>query len=215
MNKNENIIGKKFGKLTVLEELKSTKKGDWHKHLKCLCECGRISYPTKTEVLNGRVKSCGCRIREIAKKLNTTHGLSKTRIYNIWQGIKARCFNKNLKGYKNYGGRGVIICNEWLANFMNFYNWSINNGYQDNLTIDRIDNNGNYEPNNCRWVDMKTQQKNRTNNNLITYNGKTLCLIEWERITGIKSNTIRERIKRGWTIKQALETPKRSNKDLL
>lgn len=132
------------------------------------------------------------------------HGKSKTRLYHTWKHIKQRCYNTNDKDYKYYGGRCIAVCDEWLKDFMNFYNWAINNGYNENLTIDRIDVNGNYEPSNCRWVDRKQQSRNRRNIKRYTINGKTHCLSDWCEILGLKSNTVRIRLYRGWSIEKAL-----------
>lgn len=122
------------------------------------------------------------------------HGLCKTRLYRIFGNIKQRCYYKNNKDYKNYGGRGIIVCDEWLKDFKKFYDWAINNGYQDGLTIDRINNDGNYEPSNCRWITKKAQSRNNRNNRIITYKGETHCLIEWSEILKIPYPTLRSRI---------------------
>lgn len=119
------------------------------------------------------------------------------RLYKIWDSMKERCLNKNNKDYVRYGLRNIEICTEWLQNFVSFYNWAIANGYQDNLTIDRIDNNGNYEPNNCRWVEQKTQQRNKRSNKLITYNNETHCISEWAEIKNIPRKCLEYRI-RNW-----------------
>ena len=136
-----------------------------------------------------------------------THGMTNTRLYRIWINIKTRCLNKKDNHYNRWGGRGITICEEWLNDFMNFYDWAMVNGYQENLSIDRIDNNGNYEPNNCRWSTIKEQNRNQRTNNLITYNGETLCLIEWAEKIGIKSNTLWNRLNLyKWSIEKTLTT---------
>lgn len=135
------------------------------------------------------------------------HGLKHCRLYNTWCRIKSKCYNKNNDHYKYYGKRGIKLCDEWLSDPVAFYNWSMENGYQDNLTIDRIDVNGNYEPNNCRWVDQKTQVRNRRNSRYITYKGETKTIMEWCEILNLKYRTVHKRIyKLNWSIEKALET---------
>lgn len=135
------------------------------------------------------------------------HGFYGTRLYEIWRAMKKRCYLKTHVQYDNYGGRGIVVCDEWKDNSKNFFNWAMENGYRDDLTIDRIDVNSNYEPSNCRWVDWKTQNRNTRKNHFITYNGETHCLTEWGEIVGIDPRTLHERIKRGWSIEQVLTTP--------
>ena len=118
--------------------------------------------------------------------------------------MKERCNNKNNKSYKNYGGRGIKVCKEWSENFMSFYNWSINNGYKEGLTIDRINNDGNYEPSNCRWITRKEQNRNYRKNHLLTYKGETLCLADIADKYGINRGTLLYRLKKGKTIEEAL-----------
>jgi hypothetical protein len=131
--------------------------------------------------------------------------MSGTRIYNIWAVMKRRCTNPNNKEFGRYGARGITICDEW-QDFMSFYKWAIENNYTEELTLDRIDNNGNYEPSNCRWVTMKEQQRNRSNNHLITYEGKTLTISQWAEERNINHDTLFSRInKRHWEIGRALE----------
>lgn len=141
---------------------------------------------------------------------NYSHGLSKTRIYRTYAHMKDRCFNKNDKAYKHYGGRGITICPEWLGEhgFIRFYNWAIENGYNDNLTIERKDVNGNYCPENCCWIPFKRQMANRTNQNTIEYNGETRYLTEWANILGISQDTLWKRIfQSGWSVDKAFKTP--------
>lgn len=132
------------------------------------------------------------------------------RLYNIWRNMKQRCYNKNHAKYKNYGGRGIQVCDEWRTDFMLFYNWAINNGYKDNLTIDRIDVNGNYEPDNCRWATPKQQSRNTTKNRYYTINNETHCLSEWCEILNLNYKTIYARIfEFNWPVMQALELEER------
>ena len=145
--------------------------------------------------------------RKGVKNPNYKHGLRKTRLFSIWRNIKTRCFNNNSPMYKYYGFREITICDDWKNEFMNFYNWSMKNGYAENLTIDRIDVNGNYEPDNCRWVDYKIQSRNKSTNHLVTMDGDTKTLIEWCNLYEINYHTVQDRLKRGWDIEIALKEP--------
>lgn len=136
------------------------------------------------------------------------HGLSKHPLYKTWHNMRSRCKNPNTTKYEIYGGKGVRVCKKWDENFVSFYEWSMANGYEKNLTIDRIDSDGDYEPDNCRWVDYKTQNNNLKSNHTLTYKGKTLSIYAWAREVGLKENTLSERIRRGWSVERALTTPK-------
>ncbi len=201
-NNKYNMIGKKFNRLTVLEEMPIRK--DRKKVYKCRCDCGNITYAVGTRLRHGNIKSCGCLVSEVSKRVNTKHGKRNTRLYNIWYEMKRKCYKPNRRDYKYYGARNIKVCDEWLNNFMNFYNWSIENGYQDNLTIDRIDVDGNYEPSNCRFVDMKMQSNNRRSNVLLTYNGKTQTMAQWAEELHLSYATIKHRHARGWSDKECL-----------
>ena len=137
--------------------------------------------------------------------MRKTHGMSKNKFYQVWNGIKQRCYNENNKQYKNYGERGIKVCDEWINNFEAFYDWSINNGYKEGLQIDRIDVNGNYEPNNCRWVDRYINNNNRRNNITFTYKGKTMSLRAWCRYFNVSYKTCMTRYYRGHTIEECLQ----------
>lgn len=136
-----------------------------------------------------------------------SHGESKTRLYNIWDNMKARCYRVSGRGYEHYGGRGIRICDEWLNSYEAFAKWARENGYSDDLSIDRIDVNGDYTPDNCRWVDVYVQANNRTDNVFLTVDGKTKTMSEWSRVTGINKKTIEERLKRGMSDEEAVKTP--------
>lgn len=194
-------IGKKFGKLTVLEECEERKNNQ--KVYKCICDCGNTTYVVSGNLrLSGHTRSCGCLKHE---KYALKHGKSDTKLYNIYNLIKSRCYNKHAKTYKDYGGRGIKVCDEWLNDFMTFYNWSMNNGYKAGLTIDRIDNNKCYSPDNCRWVDMKTQSNNRRSNIHLTYDGKTRTLKQWAEDLNVNYSTLWWRYKQGKSTKDILE----------
>lgn len=188
------MIGKKFSMLTVLEECKERDKHR-RKIYKCRCNCSNITYVSGNKLKQGNTKSCGC-----LKNINhyTSHGKSDTRLYSTWSGIKKRCYCKNNKDYKYYGARGIKVCDEWLHDFMNFYNWAMNNGYRDDLTIDRIDNDGDYKPSNCRFVDMKTQNNNQRKNMYLTYNNKTMTISEWSKYLNVPHSTISWRKHQGY-----------------
>lgn len=210
MPKLNDRTGERYGRLVVLKRgpdkiLKSGRKVvQWE----CLCDCGNTTLVTTTSLGGGLTKSCGClndEKRKDPKIKHHTHGHRNERIYEIWHGMKARCYNPSSDSYNNYGFRGITVCEEWKNNFQNFYDWAIKNGYQDNLSLDRKDNNLGYSPENCRWITQKEQQRNKRNNRLLTYKGETHCLAEWEEITGINRSTISTRIdKLGWTIEKAL-----------
>lgn len=208
------LAGKKFNRLLVLEFAYIKKQTTFWK---CKCNCGNIVIVSLGHLKSNHTKSCGCLKKEIISnkvKRQTKHNLRHTRIYETWVNMKTRCCNENNKNYKNYGGRGIKVCEEWLDKdngFINFYNWAMDNGYNDTLTIDRIDVNGNYEPSNCRWVNMQKQNNNRRNNHIIIYNGERKTLEEWSRILpiNISSAELRYRIMNNWSIEKAFKTPVR------
>lgn len=211
MGKFMDLTGQKFGRLIVVERAENYKSGD--ARFKCKCDCGNEIIVASQRLKNGRSKSCGCLQKELTIKRSLTHGMTSTRVFRIWIDVKRRCVNPRTKNYKHYGARGITVCEEWKNDFMAFYNWSISNGYQENLTIDRIDVNGNYEPNNCRWATTKEQNANKTTARLIEFNGRTQYLFQWSTETGINSATILSRIRDGWSIEKALTTPvKKHNK---
>lgn len=202
----KDITGKKFGKLTVLK-LKFLKN---HKtYWLCQCKCGNTKVIRKDHLLSGATQSCGCLEKSNLKKLafKPTHGHSSEPIYFVWNTMRQRCTNHNANNYKNYGARGIKVCDEWLKNFENFYEWAMAHGYRRGLTIDRIDVNGNYEPSNCRWVSQKVQQNNRRNNHVI--DGKTVT--QWAESKSINPQLVSQRLRKGWSLKQALDKNKHVN----
>ena len=200
-----NLVGMRFENLEVLHRAEDYVKPNGRKILmwQCRCDCGNIVTVSGESLKYGNTKSCGCKRRNNFR----THGKSNTRLYEIWTDMKQRCLNPNQKTYKYYGGRGITICEEWLDDFMNFYDWAMENGYQDKLTIDRIDVNGKYEPNNCRWVTMETQLRNTRRNHFIEINGERHTIAEWARIYEINPQTINSRIRKGLSEQNAILLP--------
>lgn len=200
------LTGQHFGRLTVIKRA-ANDKYDNARWL-CKCECGAEKIVTCQGLRGGFVLSCGCYHKDKIRELNTTHGGSNTRLFSIWRGMRARCNKSRCEAYSYYGGRGIRICDEWNNDFASFRDWSLANGYDDSLTIDRIDTNGNYEPSNCRWVTRKVQQNNTRRTRLFTIDGETKSIAEWCRIYGVPHERTRRRVmNEGWNIKDALTTP--------
>ena len=201
------MTGKKYGMLTVIERTGTAndKQALW----KCKCDCGNFHTSKGRDLRNGKVKSCGCMSHKWTNRRKTIHGKSDTRLYSVWLSMKNRCYRENIKGYENYGGRGIRVCDEWLQ-FKPFMEWAYANGYDENAprgqcTLDRIDVNGNYEPSNCRWVSVSVQANNRRNNRLIEFDGQIRTSKQWSEITGISRANIENRIDNlGWSIEKAL-----------
>lgn len=204
MPKCKDLSGKKINYLSVLYfGEKIGNKNYWV----CQCVCGTIKSISADKLNANRAKSCGCLKNQLSAKARIKHGFSNTRLSRILNGIIQRCNNPNLKNYNNYGGRGISICNEWVNNKSSFYKWAIDNGYNDNLEIDRINVNGNYEPNNCRWVDLKTQARNKRTSKVISYGSDKLTVAEWCEKINISQKCFFQRSKLGWDIKKIIETP--------
>lgn len=165
MEAEDDIVGKRFGNLIVLYEvngdIRKDKPGWVRRKYRCKCDCGNEKDVLRDSLLSGNTKSCGCLMYKSRPSARKTHGMSESRIYRIWRHIKERCLDPNNNRYYRYGARGITICNEWEKSFENFYEWAINNGYQENLTIERINNDGNYCPDNCTWIPLSEQAKNK------------------------------------------------------
>jgi hypothetical protein len=207
----KDLTGMVFGKLTVI---KLDKIVNSRKFWLCKCECGNIKSVYAYSLHCGDTRSCGCLRDEKFRENNTKHGMSRTKIYKQWHDIKERCFNKRMKAYKNYGGRGITICAEWKSNFQTFYDWTIQNGYKQGLSIDRINNNGNYEPCNCKWSTRKEQGANRRTNRIYTVDGYTDILFNLCKKYNIHMDTVRFRLGKGMSIELALKKPLQQGKPL-
>lgn len=212
------LTGQVYERLTVIKRVddyispSGSRKVQWL----CKCKCGKDVIVTGNNLKNGNSKSCGCYNRELLFKINSIHNASNTRLYHIWTCMKDRCYNPQNKKYKDYGGRGITVCNEWINDFESFSNWAYDNGYVENAsrgecTIDRIDVNGDYCKDNCRWVSQKVQTNNKRNNHYITYNGETHTITEWNNILGYKKGVLSRRIFSGWNIDDAFTKPVKSN----
>lgn len=186
MSRFINLGGMRFGKLLAFMRVEDKKK---HTQWLCICDCGNTTIVSASNLRSGNTTSCGCFCEH--------HGLRNTKLYGVWSAMKNRCFNPNVEGYKQYGARGIAVCEEWKNSFTAFHEWAISNGYTEGLTLDRIDVNGNYEPSNCRWVKAKTQANNRRNTIRVEINGESHTLREWSEITGINFGTLRQRYYRG------------------
>lgn len=186
------LTGKRFGRWLALKETDERRKGNvmWL----CKCDCGTIRKISSNSLKMGRSLSCGCYNREITTK----HGMGRTRLHGIWSKMRHRCENLDSPRASDYGGRGIKVCDEWANSFEAFRDWALANGYSDDLTIDRIDVNGNYEPSNCRWATIKEQGRNKRNNVWLTLDGETHILTDWANITNQPKTRLWKRHKLGW-----------------
>ena len=190
------LTGKRFGRLVVIGV---DDRGTRKTYYNCQCDCGNVKSVRADSLLCGAIRSCGCMKKEqdrINLEANHSHRQSGTRLYQIWQGMKRRCHNPHDTRYDRYGGRGIIVCDEWRENFQAFYDWAVQNGYDETLTIDRIDNDGNYCPDNCRWSSKEEQARNRSSNINITIGNATKTLTEWCEIFQVDYKMVVARYKR-------------------
>jgi len=193
MSVAKNLTGQTFGRLVIKGA--APKENGQLRHL-CQCACGKTTTATTYALTSGRTISCGCARSKAAE----THGLSGSREYRIWHDMHRRCRDPKNKNYASYGERGIRVCDDW-SSFDAFYR---DMGPANGLTLDRIDNDGNYEPGNCAWATLEAQARNRRNNRLLTHGGETKCLTEWAEIAGIDRNVFKQRIRRGWPMARAL-----------
>lgn len=200
-----------YGKLTVIKRVPRAIKTDKNNavYWLCKCECGNIKIIEGSRLRDGEATDCGC-VSKSKYIRNLRYG---TKLYDVYRAMLKRCYNSNVKNYKNYGGRGITVCYNWRNNFMSFYDWAINNGYKNGLTLDRMNNDGNYEPSNCRWVGYDIQENNTSRNKLLTYNGKTMSISQWCKILNVNASTLFARCRYGWSTEDILTKPVKRRKN--
>jgi len=198
----KDLTGQRYGKLVVIGKDTTTPKNYWI----VKCDCGNTKSIFRGHLTANRIDNCGCITLEKRSKKNKTHGETNTRLFKIWNGMINRCSNKNNNSYQKYGGRGIIVCEEWHK-YIKFRDWALSHGYNDTLTIDRIDVNGNYCPENCRWATNKQQANNRRNTRYFTYKNETHTISEWAEILNINIETLQTRINYKWSMNKIKNTP--------
>lgn len=212
LTSKQDLTGMRFGALVVIKEGEPLLNSKGYRLIRwdCLCDCGNEVTVRPADLKRGHTISCGCLGKLHRKNGTTKHGLRYKRAYNIYCGIMERCYTKTCNAYNLYGGRGIKVCDEWRGpnGAENFYKWAMMNGYNDNLSIDRIDTNGDYCPSNCRWTDAKTQSNNRRTNLYIEIDGETKTLKQWTEQYHANYSAVYQRIARmGWDAKEALTKP--------
>ena len=208
MSIRKDLSGKSFANLKVLKiaQDEKYKKKKWL----CQCKCGELIIVESNNLISGHTKSCKkCSIKNKSEK-SKIHGMTNTKLYGVWNGMINRCENPNTTAYKDYGKKGISVCEEW-HNASIFFEWAIKNGYKEGLQIDRINTQGNYCAENCRWVDRIQNANNKTNNKYIEYNGETKTMAEWARYFGVNYKNLSRNLKKGYSLIQAIERDK--NKD--
>ena len=198
-----NLKNQRFGRLVAIEKVNETGAARWF----CKCDCGNELVVPSNNLIRKNTLSCGCYQKDRTSEVKRIHGDRHTRLYTIWVDMRRRCSCSSEPSYKNYGGRGITVCKEWQESFLAFKEWAMKNGYSEKLTIDRINANGGYCPQNCRWATLKQQGNNRRNNVCVTVNGEIHTLSEWSEITGISYHTITKRRYRGWSDVDAVTMP--------
>lgn len=197
------VVGKEYGMLTVIEELMRVNR---KRVLLVQCECGNRTTADLNNLKSGNTTSCGCYAKKLLGERNKTHGLCYHLLYGTWGNIKTRCYNKNSENFPDYGLRGISMCDEWHYSFLVFYNWCIKNGWEEGLTVERKDNDGNYEPSNCIIATTDIQARNKRNNIYIEFDGRKMVVADWSKELGIPFTTITQRLKMGLPIEQVLSS---------
>jgi len=203
-------VGDVYGRLTVIGE---AAQEDNSNYARCKCSCGKVRDFLIRNITTGKSRSCGCAWREAASNRLKKHGLSwgengkMNRLYKIWLDMKERCYNSKNSSFKRYGGRGVTVCDEWRNDYSAFHEWALRNGYKPGLTIERVNNDGDYCPENCVWADRRAQARNRSTNHILKYRGKNYTLAEASELSGLDHSTLIGRLSRGWSVKDAIEKP--------
>lgn len=202
----QNLIGKRYGSWLVLNDTEDKRK------VHCRCDCGTEKDVWRTNLTCGYSSSCGCVPHAKMIERCTKHGGTRTRLYTVWSNMRRRCYEPQNKRYARYGGRGITVCDEWKDDFGAFRDWMLAQGYDETSpygkqTLDRIDNDGDYSPDNCRIVDIKKQNSNRCTRHLLEYNGFSMSITEWNNKMGYPDGCIDKRIRRGWSVERAITTP--------
>lgn len=189
------LLGQNFGRLTVIERMPNNNRNQavW----KCRCDCGNEIIVEAGHLRSGHTQSCGCFHRDMDVEYHTTHGMKRTKLFRVFHSMKGRCYNPTDKKYNRYGARGIKICDKWLNNPSSFFEWATQNGYKEGLSIDRIDNDGNYCPGNCRLVENKIQANNKSTNTIVEHNGVSKTISEWADFLELNYSTVKARISRG------------------
>ena len=206
----EDLTGKIFGRLKVIRRIENAKQPLWL----CECVCGNNTAVTTDHLVSGHTKSCGCYKRETARRKN---GIPHKRLSRIYWAMKERCHKTYSLAYKNYGARGISVCDEWRDEKIghdNFIRWALGNGYRDDLTLDRIDVNGDYSPANCRWCTKKQQARNTRANRIVVFEGVEMCIAEAAERSGINESTIRSRLRYGWDHTRLFNPVKNMEEDI-
>lgn len=200
----QNLTGRRFFRLVVARYVgrNASKRSMWL----CQCDCGNQTISAAGSLLRGDSKSCGCYAAERTTQTHVTHGMSKTPEFRVWTNMRSRCFCKSTPNYRYYGGRGISVCERWAQSFEAFIeDMGLRPG--NDYELDRIDNDGNYCPENCRWATRTVQQRNRRQNRVLEFRGERLCVTEWAEKVGLSVSGLRFRLKMGWSIEDALTQP--------